>query len=156
MVVVERILSVDQTNEESYFLKLEALWILTNFSGVVLDEELKLVFLSTFAERANLNSEVIQADFDQNKSSILDKVDRMLREIIRDGCQDLKTLNMILNFLGNCIREMNPGFAKKVVKETCILEGLSFFVENSTNLQSELLSHIQWVVQNIVAKVVKK
>ena len=41
-------MSLDQSEEEFYYLKLEALWILIVFSGVAQDEDLKLVFQSSF------------------------------------------------------------------------------------------------------------
>ena len=53
MLIVDQILSFDQSQEEFYFLKLEALWILSNFAGVDGDAEtLKLIFMSSFAAKS--------------------------------------------------------------------------------------------------------
>ena len=47
MRIISRILDLDSSEEEYYFLKLEALWILINLSMCDTDEA-KLIFLSDF------------------------------------------------------------------------------------------------------------
>ena len=79
----------------------------------------------------------------------------MLQSIMSQGCNDLKTLTMILNFLGNCIEEADADYTQKIIQETCLIEALSFFAENKANLKSEILSHIIWIEQNIINKQVK-
>ena len=49
MVFIEQILDLDCSQEELYYLKMEALWILTIFSSHAQDDEMKLVFLSGFS-----------------------------------------------------------------------------------------------------------
>ena len=126
-----------------------------NFAGIDDFNILKLLFMSSFTANVTSNNydfpikndEYINEDFDFNKSSILEKINLIFRQIVSSGCEDLKTLNMILNFVGNCIQD---GIARKIIQETSLIEGLSYFVENRSNLQSDILSHVTWIVENIV------
>ena len=64
MAIVDQILSIEVTGEEFYFLKLEALWILTNLSTVIDSEDLRLVFLSSYQDDVNFDdSDVVKDDF---------------------------------------------------------------------------------------------
>ena len=97
--------------------------------------------------------DAVQDDFDQNSSSILGKVDLLLRQIVSNDCEDLKSLTMIMNFVGNCFEEANPEFADKVIRETCFIQALAFFIENRTRLQPEMLELVIWIVNNVSKKV---
>ena len=66
----------------------------------------------------------------------------------------MKSMNMIINFVGNCFEEQNAEFAEKIVKETCFIESLNFFVENSGMLHTDILEYIRWIVGNMT-KIVK-
>jgi len=49
MVFIEQILDLDWSQDEFYYLKMEALWILTIFSSHAQADEMKLVFKSDFS-----------------------------------------------------------------------------------------------------------
>ena len=46
MALIDQILSIESTDEIFYFLKVEALWILTNLAYVDNDDDLRLIFSS--------------------------------------------------------------------------------------------------------------
>ena len=75
MSIISRILDFNSAEEEFYFLKLEAIWILINLS-MCDTEEAKLILLSEFnPELLNLSITDLQAhaeqDFTLRKSEIL-------------------------------------------------------------------------------------
>ena len=64
-------------------------------------------------------------------------------------------LNMILNFIGNCIQEPSPEIAQKVLEETQVISVLDLFYENRSNIELTTLDYSTWIVNCIVQKVVK-
>ena len=87
MGIISRILDLDSSEEEYYFLKLEALWILINLSMCDTDE-IKLLFLSDFNNQdfKNLSSIAEKMDYAEmefegdQRSEILQKVEIILNE----------------------------------------------------------------------------
>lgn len=59
-------------------------------------------------------------------------------------------LNMILNFIGNCIQEPSPEIAQKVLEETQVISVLDLFYENRTNVELTTLDYSTWIVNCIV------
>ena len=49
-----------------------------------------------------MSLEEAQDDFNQNRSTVLIRIDHLIRQIVSGQCEDLKTLHMILHFVGNC------------------------------------------------------
>ena len=160
MVFIEQILDLDHAQDEFYYLKMEALWILTIFSSHAEAEEMKLVFKSDFSQLVGPGDACSPKEtgmslnlatcFYQDKSCILEKVDRLLQSLITNKCRDAKMLNMILNFIGNCIQEPSPEIAQKVLEETQVISVLDLFYENRMNIELTTLDYSTWIVNCIV------
>ena len=70
----------------------------------------------------------------------------MFRQIASRGCEDVKSLNLLLNFVGNFFEDTNYEFAAKIAKETCIIKGLqSILSEHKERLGHEVLEFVIWI-----------
>ena len=65
----------------------------------------------------------------ESKSTILAKIDNLIRENLNQGFQDIKILTMLLHFLANSV-STGKEFTSKVLKETCYMESLIYIHEN--------------------------
>ena len=82
MSILARILEFESPDEEFYFLKLEALWVLINLSMCDTDD-LKLILMSNFpkdpTKEITIDKEIVSQDFEQGKSDIIMKIDGMMQ-----------------------------------------------------------------------------
>lgn len=82
MSILARILEFESPDEEFYFLKLEALWVLINLSMCDTDD-LKLILMSNFpkdpTKEITIDKEIVSQDFEQGKSDIIVKIDGMMQ-----------------------------------------------------------------------------
>ena len=81
-------------------------------------EDMRLIVASQFTNWQNISKDGEQA---YDRSVILELVDHLMKTIKADGYQDIKTLNLILPFITNCVCSGRE-FADKVARETCVLE----------------------------------
>ena len=82
MSILARILEFESPDEEFYFLKLEALWVLINLSMCDTDD-LKLILMSNFpkdpTKEITIDKEIVSQDFEQGQSDIIMKIDGMMQ-----------------------------------------------------------------------------
>ena len=82
MSILARILEFESPDEEFYFLKLEALWVLINLSMCDTDD-LKLILMSNFpkdpTKEITIDKDIVSQDFEQGKSDIIMKIDGMMQ-----------------------------------------------------------------------------
>jgi len=82
MSILARILEFESPDEEFYFLKLEALWVLINLSMCDTDD-LKLILMSNFpkdpTKEITIDKEIVSQDFEQGKSDIIMKIEGMMQ-----------------------------------------------------------------------------
>ena len=83
---------------------------------------------SQFAE-PNCDQESINEDFTYRKSTILMRLDKLLKQIVTENCDDIKSLNLIIQLLAN-IAHTGKSFAEKVTKETCVTDVLKYLLEH--------------------------
>ena len=98
--------------------------MLTNLAYVPEDFDMQIILASQLNYDEEGIDEVlhdIANDFQYNKSVILEKMNHIMKAIVADGYKDIKTMNLILLFLTNCIGS-GIEFTDKVKRETCILE----------------------------------
>ena len=69
---------------------------------------------------------------------------------MQNGCQDIKTLCIILEFLGNIASDSEEA-ARKVMQETSIIDVLSSLIETCSSMHTDFLA----VVQNFLSFVIK-
>ena len=98
---------------------------------------------------------VLQQDFYQQRSSLLEKVDKLFQSLVINKSNDCKMINMILNFVGNCVQDANAEVAQKIIEETELIYELGHFYENSRNFETSTLNYVAWIVNNITTKIVK-
>ena len=94
-------------DEEFYFMRLEAIWILINLA-MCDTEDIKLMFVSEIkdltAEVEPICKEKLKVDFEKNESSIFITVNLMLKEYILEQPNhqiDFKFVNNIMHFYAN-------------------------------------------------------
>ena len=82
MSILARILEFESPDEEFYFLKLEALWVLINLSMCDTDD-LKLILMSNFpkdpTKEITIDKEIVSQDFEQGQSDIIMKIEGMMQ-----------------------------------------------------------------------------
>ena len=93
MPVIDQILSRVEDTEDYRFIRLEALWIAINLAT---DCELGVQYMlvSSFPD-TQINKNELDEDFKYGKSSLLMKLDILMKQIISQNCEDIKTLNCI-------------------------------------------------------------
>lgn len=130
--------------EEFYFLKLEALWTMINLCMCDSDE-LKLVLQSNipsdFTMEVTYDPEAIQADFINNRSEVLAKLERLLKQTLQVEEPDLKLLLCILHFFNNIIASGRE-YVLKVVRETSLLYAIQHILANWTEVHEEILGNL--------------
>ena len=136
--IIDHILSCDDDQEDYRFLRLEAIWIATNLACADA-EELRYLLASTFVD-IKLSEESLTEDFKYGKSTILARLDKLMRQIISRNCEDIKSINLIIQMLANVAHTDTP-FASKVVHETCVTDVLKYLICNTPGIQEVLLEH---------------
>ena len=75
--------------------------------------------------------------------------------MIIDKCKDVKMINTILNFVGNCVQDVNAEIVQKIIEETELIYELSYFYENSRNIETTTLNYVGWIINTITTKITK-
>ena len=85
-------LSYQSTGEEVYYLKLEALWILTNLA---MSDSINV--MKILASQSNLTKVELQCDMDHGQSPILVCLNQLIMEKLdhKNEKLDIKTLNLV-------------------------------------------------------------
>ena len=141
--IIDHILSCDSDEEDYRFLRLEAIWIATNLACAGA-EELKYLLASSFVD-LNLSEESLTEDFKYGKSTILARLDKLMKQIISRDCKDLKSINLIIQLLAN-IAHTDTHFAKKVMTETSLTDMLAYLICNTPMIEPKLLENCCSVV----------
>lgn len=85
MSILARILEFESPDEEFYFLKLEAIWVLINLSMCDTDD-IKLILMSSFSKdptkEITVDKYIVSRDFEQEKSDIIAKLEGMMLFIL--------------------------------------------------------------------------
>ena len=111
--IINGILSYKSNEEEMYFLRLEALWILVNLAYVE-KREMAVICASETSVSNTISVDRLMNNMNVNKSVLLSNIDSLISEKVHEGFKDIKTLQMIFHFLNNCIATGRE-FAKKVL-----------------------------------------
>lgn len=112
--IIYKVLIFQSKDEEAYFMKIEALWILTNLAYADKENTMRLLVSSLEPECLRINASGLQIDFKNNQSMILDALNQLVLQKLDQGGKDIKTLNMIFEAIANIIPE-SPLIAKKVI-----------------------------------------
>ena len=140
--ILNRILQLEANEEEFYFIKLEALWLLISLSMADSDN-LKLMLLSSYPEgtdqpdQSQIDQNEAERDFERNKSQVLIGVESMLKFGLNnlDGA-DMKVLHMVAHLYANLVVTA-PEFVHKVLRETSMLHMLHYILANDLLNASE-------------------
>ncbi len=140
--ILNRILQLEANEEEFYFIKLEALWLLICLSMADSDD-LKFMMLSSYPEgteqpdQSQIDQNEAERDFERNKSLVLIGVESMLKFGLNnlDGT-DMKVLHLVAHLYANLVVTA-PEFAHKVLKETSILHMFHCILSNDLLNTSE-------------------
>ena len=93
--IIYKVLIFQSKDEEAYFMKIEALWILTNLAYADKENTMRLLVSSLEPECLRINASGLQIDFKNNQSMILDALNQLVLQKLDQGGKDIKTLNMI-------------------------------------------------------------
>ena len=97
--ILDMILNFEgSTEEQFYYMKLEALWILQNLAFLG-EEELLNMFSSTLQVQDDVSD---VADFLTGESAILVTISNLLTEKCAEQPSDIRTINLAIEFLCNC------------------------------------------------------
>lgn len=143
LLMCKQMLSFSAPEEEVYYLKLEALWILQNLS-CCFDKDIPLLLTSNLdvAYLQQVEDESLEQDITHGQSQILRTLNALLIEKMDQGAKDLKTLNFVFLFLGN-IASSGESMARKVLRETCVLDCVRHLAEQKLVIwEAELLDSI--------------
>ena len=117
--------------EEVYYLKLEALWILTNLA--VTDDESAMCLLASDLDQNQLQvftKPELANDLKFGQSPILDAINKLIIQKLDQGGKDIKTLSLVFDCLAN-IAPTNAAVARKVMAETCVLDAIRHLLEHN-------------------------
>ena len=123
--LVNHILSFSSGEEEVYFMKLEALWLLIDLSMCDSDAT-KLICLSDLTLQPNppgltMSADDITRDFDREKSDVLSKLDKLLQESLGGPERpDMKVVFMAVHFYAN-FAASGAEYAHKLLRDTSIV-----------------------------------
>ena len=84
-------------------------------------------------------------DIKYNKSEILASVNEFMRQQIGCPRKDFMILDLLYSFVGNLACE-NKVIAEKVLKETCMVEGLRSILEYEQSWPSQFLNTVCWMI----------
>ena len=101
------------------------------------------------------DTEAAKYDFENEKSSIFQKLDTLLRQIQGDPLEDSKPLQMTLTFVHNIMADENSDFADKLIRETCFINYLQFFAQQWDRLESDTKDYVLSIVKNMTRKMHK-
>ena len=123
--LVNHILSFSSGEEEVYFMKLEALWLLIDLSMCDSDAT-KLICLSDLTLHPNppgltMSTDDITRDFEREKSDVLSKLDKLLQESLSGPERpDMKVVFMAVHFYAN-FAASGAEYAHKLLRDTGIV-----------------------------------
>lgn len=141
---IGRILGAFSENEELYYMKMEAYWILNLLCTTENDEKLKI-----FVGQAN-NSLLQSISYDL-KNSILFLIDNQLKVLISDEQLDYKMFTQILWAVGNLAtvssQESSQSVLESIIYESCLINCISKFIVKCT--EQETLEQIVFVLLRI-------
>ena len=155
--MVNHILSFASVEEEIYFMKLEALWLLIDLSMCDTDAT-KLVCLSdlTIAESPpglTMSTEDVARDFDRKKSELLLRLDKLLQEALSEPeGPDMKVVFMALHFYAN-FAASGPEYAHKLLRDTSVVHLCHHFVESKliTSFTDEMLGCVARLIGQLAS-----
>ena len=114
------------------------------------DEGTLRLLVSNLEESKSFSLMKLQDDFFAEKSAILTAINSLLTEKIKQGSKDLKTLNLIFEFLANIVSS-GDCFAQKVVNETCILLCVEQLVEAHRDCwHADILTNIYRLLEHLL------
>lgn len=88
-------------------------------------------------------------DFKHSKSIMLDAINTLLKEKMEENGKDVKTICFIFEALTNIV-VTSKEVASKVVRETCILQSFRHLLEVCTSWNTDMLSRLYQMIDNIV------
>lgn len=91
----------------------------------------------------------LQMDFKHSKSIMLDAINTLLKEKMEENGKDVKTICFIFEALTNIV-VTSKEVASKVVRETCILQSFRHLLEVCTSWNTDMLSRLYQMIDNIV------
>ena len=103
--LLDKILQVQITSAELYYMRLEALWILLNLATIKDQDEISTLYASSFDQDDEpMQSATNQlSDCNTGKSALLTHINGILVEIAKGDYADTTTLNLVIQTLSNMV-----------------------------------------------------
>jgi hypothetical protein len=137
--------AVSSDEETVYYMKLEALWILTNICYTDDNQILFLITTGTLTPIEKVDESLTHT------SSVFDLVNAVFSELVRGNAQDVKTFTSVLHMIGNLL-SIEPTAPNKhdilrvVMKGSSLISCIYEFVTKNPKLDGDAVELICWVL----------
>ena len=102
---LHQILAFESATEQCYYMKLEALWTLSDLACFDSLNTMRLLSSSLDSRDLDESKSSLEQDLKCCNSAILHATDQILAQIVKSECRDMKTTKMIFDFLTNLVAE---------------------------------------------------